>query len=159
LNKYFINDSYLKIFLDILHLTTPAQSSNPELDLQPFILSLERFNLSKTVLYSAFFTITGCCFDTKELSLKTNNVLNVAEAPFFELDYDLSLENARNIFKKMYPNEEFLPRAPDPEEIVVDGEDPVALNESSLPEDLRSHFRELHLEKPTDTTNIQPMEE
>jgi hypothetical protein len=34
--------------------------------------------------------------------------------PFFQ---------AKEIFSKMYPDSEFLPRAPDPEEIVLEGDD------------------------------------
>lgn len=30
---------------------------------------------------------------------------------------------AKNIFKSMYPDEDFLPRAPDPEEIVLEGDE------------------------------------
>lgn len=41
--------------------------------------------------------------------------------PFFELDFDESIQQAKNIFKNIYPEEEFLPRAPDPEEIVIEG--------------------------------------
>ena len=41
-----------------------------------------------------------------------------AAGPQHELDFDKAIENARNIYSEMYPGEEFLPRAPDPEEIV-----------------------------------------
>lgn len=45
-----------------------------------------------------------------------------ASGPVAELDFDVAIEQAREIYKGMFPNEEFLPRAPDPEEIVL-GED------------------------------------
>ena len=45
-----------------------------------------------------------------------------ASGPVAELDFDVAIEQARKIYKGMFPNEEFLPRAPDPEEIVL-GED------------------------------------
>lgn len=41
--------------------------------------------------------------------------------PHFELDYDRSIEEARRLFGELYADEEFLPRAPDPEEIIVAG--------------------------------------
>lgn len=63
--------------------------------------------------------------------------------PYYELDYDKSITSAREIFAKLYADAEFLPRAPDPEEIVIEGEDPRALSENSLPDDLREQLREL----------------
>jgi hypothetical protein len=33
------------------------------------------------------------------------------------------LFQAKNIFSKMYPDSEFLPRAPDPEEILLEGDE------------------------------------
>ncbi len=43
--------------------------------------------------------------------------------PRFELDYDASVAEARRVFGRMYPGEEFLPRAPEPDEIIVGGGD------------------------------------
>ncbi|XP_068220721.1 rab proteins geranylgeranyltransferase component A 2 [Palaemon carinicauda] len=36
------------------------------------------------------------------------------------LDYDSAISQARTVFTRMFPEEEFLPRAPDPDEIVFD---------------------------------------
>ena len=42
--------------------------------------------------------------------------------PSFELDYDVAIGNARRVFSDMFgADAEFLPRAPDPEEIVIGG--------------------------------------
>merc|ERR1712126_532105 len=46
-----------------------------------------------------------------------------AAGPQHELDFDLAIENAKSIFSGMFPGEEFLPRAPDPEEIVFGDDD------------------------------------
>ncbi len=43
--------------------------------------------------------------------------------PSFELDYDAAISNARAVFQRMFPGEEFLPRAPEPEEIIIGGEE------------------------------------
>ena len=43
--------------------------------------------------------------------------------PRFELDYDASISHCRATFESMFPGEEFLPRAPEPEEIVIGGDD------------------------------------
>ena len=90
------------------------------------------------LLYSSYFTISGYDLENNSSSL----IYNTAP-PYYELDYDLSITNARHIFSKIYENVEFLPRAPDPEEIVIEGEDPKALSEQQLPDDLREQLREL----------------
>ena len=43
----------------------------------------------------------------------------VASGPVAELDFDVAIQQARKIYSGMFPGEEFLPRAPDPEEIVL----------------------------------------
>ncbi|KAK8401361.1 hypothetical protein O3P69_002848 [Scylla paramamosain] len=48
--------------------------------------------------------------------------LYLCPGPNTDLDYDLAIEQARSIFGRMYPGEEFLPRAPDPEEIAFDNQ-------------------------------------
>lgn len=90
------------------------------------------------LLYSSYFSICGYELENNSSSL----VYNTAP-PYYELDYDLSINNARHIFSQLYENVEFLPRAPDPEEIVIEGEDPKALSEQQLPDDLREQLREL----------------
>jgi len=45
----------------------------------------------------------------------------LAAGPRHELDLSLAIEAARSVHKKLYPEEEFLPRAPDPEEILIGG--------------------------------------
>jgi len=42
-----------------------------------------------------------------------------AAGPRHELDLTLAIEAARSVHKRLYPEEEFLPRAPDPEEILI----------------------------------------
>ncbi len=45
--------------------------------------------------------------------------LYLCNGPRFELDYDQSVDHAKRIFGAMYPSDEFLPRAPEPEEIII----------------------------------------
>lgn len=40
-----------------------------------------------------------------------------------ELDYDESIRQSRLLYEKMYPGDEFLPKAPEPEEIIIGDED------------------------------------
>ncbi|CAH1115921.1 unnamed protein product [Phaedon cochleariae] len=72
------------------------------------------------ILWSAYFSLP----DTSESDLKSNVPDNVflCPGPDLDLDYDGSIKMARDIFKRMYDDLEFLPRAPDPEEIIL-GED------------------------------------
>jgi len=44
-----------------------------------------------------------------------------APGPQHELDLDTAIQQAREIYRGVYPGEEFLPRAPDPEEIIIGG--------------------------------------
>lgn len=114
-------------------------SNDPATDLQPFKELI--FPDLSFLLMSAYFTITSYNYEP----FNTNGRILVTDPPFYELDYDLSIENAYEIFKKLYNDAEFLPRAPDPEEIVIEGEDPRALIENQLPEDLRAQLHELEM--------------
>ncbi|XP_060651316.1 rab proteins geranylgeranyltransferase component A [Drosophila nasuta] len=125
--------------LYIFHLTTSASSDDPAADLAPFVELLFGAQTPQQLIYSAYFTIaapvtTNAAFTTP---------IYCTAPPSYELDYDAAIANAREIFGKLYVDAEFLPRAPDPEEIVVDGEDPSALNEHSLPDDLRAQLHDL----------------
>ncbi|XP_075166528.1 rab escort protein [Haematobia irritans] len=125
--------------LCVIHLTTAALSDNPQSDLEVFTQQI--FNdkpESPNLLYSSYFTISGY-----DIPSNTSPLIYTTAAPFYELDYDKSIENARSIFSKLYADQEFLPRAPDPEEIVVEGEDPKALSEQQLPDDLKAQLREI----------------
>ncbi|XP_065368475.1 rab proteins geranylgeranyltransferase component A [Calliphora vicina] len=126
--------------LYIFHLTTPALSDQPSLDLEPFVQQVFNSTTPTTpkLLYSSYFSISSY-----ELENNLSSLIYNTAPPYYELDYDLSIDNVRGIFSKLYENAEFLPRAPDPEEIVIEGEDPKALSEQQLPDDLREQLREL----------------
>lgn len=49
--------------------------------------------------------------------------LFLTSGPTFELDFDATIERARVLFGYMFQDEDFLPRAPDPEEIIIGGDD------------------------------------
>ncbi|XP_023299676.2 rab proteins geranylgeranyltransferase component A [Lucilia cuprina] len=126
--------------LFIFHLTTPAISDQPSMDLEPFVQQVFNNSLptAPKLLYSSYFSIASY-----ELENNLSTLIYSTAPPYYELDYDLSIDNARAIFSKLYENSEFLPRAPDPEEIVIEGEDPKALSEQQLPDDLREQLRQL----------------
>lgn len=134
-----INLKSFFVFLVVFHITTIALSDNPQSDLEVFTQQIfTDAQDAPTMLYSSYFTISDY-----ELKATPAPLIHATAAPFYELDYDKSIQNARSIFSKLYSDQEFLPRAPDPEEIVIDGEDPKALSEQQLPDDLRAQLREI----------------
>jgi hypothetical protein len=52
--------------------------------------------------------------------------------PFMELDYDESIRQTKLLYENMYPGDEFLPKAPEPEEIVIGDEDDAAESNVNL---------------------------
>uniref|UniRef100_A0A2M4AFS0 Rab proteins geranylgeranyltransferase component A n=1 Tax=Anopheles triannulatus TaxID=58253 RepID=A0A2M4AFS0_9DIPT len=140
--------------LYLIHITAVAVSENPEADLKPYVSqilsktypqttvesrntevqdeadtteseSVKPENTTSTILYEAYFNIPTCdvCGADGGVSLPTG--IHVTCGPFHELDYDLSIQQAKRVFNDIYPGEEFLPRAPDPEEIIIGEEEPV----------------------------------
>ena len=51
-----------------------------------------------------------------------------APGPLPELDFEAAVEAGRQIYRRIFPAEEFLPRAPDLEEIIIGEEDEVKIN-------------------------------
>nr|XP_045584884.1 rab proteins geranylgeranyltransferase component A 1-like isoform X1 [Procambarus clarkii] len=71
-----------------------------------------------SILMSLYFNLadlSGC-----DLVSGAASNLHLCCGPGAELDYDSAIDQARCIFSRMFPEEEFLPRAPDPDEIVFD---------------------------------------
>lgn len=73
-------------------------------------------------MFSCYFEIVGTERVGDDRSANSSNI-HIPAGPFNDLDYDRSIQEARAIFGGMYMNEEFLPRAPDPEEIIIGDED------------------------------------
>jgi len=73
----------------------------------------------ENLVYSLTFTQIGSNGGEKT---KLENMWG-ASGPVAELDFDAAIEQAREIYKGMFPGEEFLPRAPDPEEIILGGDE------------------------------------
>ncbi|KAG7187878.1 hypothetical protein KM043_013857 [Ampulex compressa] len=77
-------------------------------------------NTKPQVLWALYLNLPAS--DIK-LSESAPNNIHLCSGPDLELDFDFAVNQAKNIFELMYPHEDFLPRAPDPEEIVLDGEE------------------------------------
>lgn len=126
----------------LIHITTRAISDDPRADLEPYVTQIlspdapkpaptpaegEIFentqeNTVSTILYQLYFTIPTCV-SCSTSSPKLPRNLHLACGPLLELDYDESIACAQRIFKEIYPEEEFLPRAPDPEQIIIGDEE------------------------------------
>jgi len=104
----------------VLHMTRKQAndgSVSADLDVSSIISDPE------ILLWSLDFKIrsksTSCFEETKPIS----NIY-FCDGPYFELDYDSTIAHAKVVCKQIYPEEEFLPRAPDPEEIIIGGGPP-----------------------------------
>lgn len=106
-----------------VHMT--CQGTDAESDLRVVVerlLTTEADGTSSKprIVWSLYFNQvdhSGCDLET---SMPGN--LYLCPGPNTDLDYDLAIEQARSIFGRMFPGEEFLPRAPDPEEIAFDNQ-------------------------------------
>uniref|UniRef100_A0A8D8CDX9 Rab proteins geranylgeranyltransferase component A n=1 Tax=Culex pipiens TaxID=7175 RepID=A0A8D8CDX9_CULPI len=127
----------------LIHITARAISDDPQADLAPYvtqILSREapqsapspaegeifestQENTVSTILYQLYFTIPTCVSCSHGRPSNLPRGLHLACGPLPELDYDESIARAQAIFKDIYPEEEFLPRAPDPEQIIIGDEE------------------------------------
>ena len=86
-------------------------------------------NKKDSLLWSLDFNIVTENFQALDSKPETEQSLFLTSGPHFELDYDITIANAKDLYAKMFPEEPFLPRAPDPEEIILgepSGEDEVA---------------------------------
>ncbi|XP_027206545.2 rab proteins geranylgeranyltransferase component A 1 [Penaeus vannamei] len=70
------------------------------------------------ILWSLYFNQED--FSGVDLSSCGTSNLHLCSGPDSQLDYDSAISQAQSVFSQMFPEEEFLPRAPDPEEIVFD---------------------------------------
>jgi RAB protein geranylgeranyltransferase component A len=113
--------------LYLVHLSTPFKKGAQN-DLKDFVDTFFREDYSSdddtkpTVIYSAYFEVPS--------SIKGHNYVDSQNGPIFyccgpfaELDYDESIRQSRLLYSKMYPDDEFLPKAPEPEEIIIGDED------------------------------------
>ena len=99
--------------LHLLHLTGPGT----ELDLE-MTARVRGLVSEDSLVYSLSWIQTGAGWKTE-----AGSGLWQAPGPGPQLDFDLAIEQARQIYSGMFPEDEFLPRAPDPEEIIFGDEE------------------------------------
>lgn len=115
--------------LDLIHLSTPTVHGAKK-DFDDFVNNSLRNDAdasgdfsAPTILYQVYFEIPSSRKGVDH-SANQNGPIFSCCGVFSELDYDESIAQARKLYEKMYPDDEFLPKAPEPEEIVVGDEDP-----------------------------------
>lgn len=84
--------------------------------------SLNPISHKPQLLWSLYFN----CPETNSCDLSPDVPANVhlcCSGPDLDLDFEYAVKQAKEIFTKMYPDSEFLPRAPDPEEIVLEDDE------------------------------------
>ncbi|XP_040567423.2 LOW QUALITY PROTEIN: rab proteins geranylgeranyltransferase component A [Lepeophtheirus salmonis] len=94
-----------------------VRHTTSKLPYEPF-----KFESTNSFIWSLQFSIEGRLGSTSNQSPKYSNLFYTS-GPAFELDYDVNIDNVKKMFQNIYPEDEFLPRAPDPEEIIL-GDDP-----------------------------------
>ncbi|KAJ8675672.1 hypothetical protein QAD02_011458 [Eretmocerus hayati] len=77
-------------------------------------------NTMPQVLWSLYLNLPASDIKLNDSAPKN---IHLCSGPDLDLDFDFAVNQAKEIFKDMYPDESFLPRAPDPEEIVLEGEE------------------------------------
>lgn len=95
-----------------------------ETDLKPYaekIIDMSGGDQTQTTdkpkcLWSVFYNVK----DTSAPVASSFDQVHVCSGPDAGLDFDRAVDQAEQIFKKICPGEKFLPRAPDPEEIVFE---------------------------------------
>lgn len=115
--------------LDLVHLSTSCKEGAQK-DFQQFIETFFKLNYDPeceddgkpVIIYSAFFEIP-CSVRGHDYVTDQNGPIYSCCGPFVELDYDESIKQSRELYAKIYPGDEFLPKAPEPEEIIIGEED------------------------------------
>ena len=110
-----------------LHLLHAAGEGTLDLEL---VCKTKELVKEESLLYSLTFSQI-----VHEAGDKKFSNLWSASGPSHELDFDLAIQSARDIYRGMYPEEDFLPRAPDPDEIVFGEEEDATAQEESEAKD------------------------
>ncbi|KAL0839811.1 hypothetical protein ABMA28_016439 [Loxostege sticticalis] len=94
-----------------------------ESDLQQYAARIFDFSGDQTAESDKPKCLYSLYYNVKDTSVPVQSVaseVHVCAGPDVGLDFDRAVEQAEQVFKKICPGEEFLPRAPDPEEIVFE---------------------------------------
>lgn len=134
---------------DLIHLIANAAGDDPEADLAPYVAQLfgDDVDADEAIVWRLFFSQPACTQCNRSATEPLTEGVHYVCGPHFELDYDRSIEQARELFGRLYDGAEFLPRAPDPDEIIVAGseedDEREATAESVTVDDIRESKEEV----------------
>ena len=131
-----------------LHLTKKSSGNGESTSLQQSFDSIMP-NAQSKLLWSLDFKVATETFSSIEAC---QNSLYLTSGPHFELDYDRTIASARQLYFDMYPEEPFLPRAPDPEEIIL-GETEAEEENPTEEEEKHTKEEEKHTEETSSIEN------
>ena len=97
----------------MVHLTTPAGADDPRDDLEVLV---DQIASGVGVLYKLFFTTQMTAEGSSVDPSLDRNIIRTS-FPSYNVGYSESIEEAKKSFHLLYPEEEFLPAAPNPEDI------------------------------------------
>ncbi|CAC5413585.1 CHM [Mytilus coruscus] len=124
--------------LNVVHITMETENGDttPELDLQDIVKTLFQIEPSQddgkpVIMWSMFFKREFYCDVTVDRTVVPENVI-VIPGPGPQLDLDIVVDQSRDIFEKLMPGEDFLPRPPNPEDIIyIDDAEKTVKDESN----------------------------
>ena len=114
--------------LVLVHLSSPCVNSAKQ-DLLPVLKKLFKFSKADEskkpqILWSCFYN--SLFIDPNKEIKCTTDKLHVVNNPIHEAaDYDHCVDEAKKLFGLLYPHEEFLPAAPDAEDIIIEYNQPI----------------------------------
>uniref|UniRef100_A0A8K9X9A8 Rab proteins geranylgeranyltransferase component A n=1 Tax=Oncorhynchus mykiss TaxID=8022 RepID=A0A8K9X9A8_ONCMY len=113
----------------LVHLTCSSASGSAQEDLAPVVSRLfhtparEEESRGPTVLWALYFNMRDTsAVDRSSYDLPSN--VHVCASPDTALGSDHSIKLAEAVFRQLLPDEEFCPPAPNPEDIIYDGDGP-----------------------------------
>lgn len=118
------------IISDLVHLSITRRDGAKK-DFQSFVETFFRDDVAgdtvecdakPTILFSSYFEIPSSAKGV-DASESQSGPIYTCSGPFMELDYDESIRQTKLLYEKMYPGDEFLPKAPEPDEIIIGDED------------------------------------
>ncbi|CAG2229809.1 CHM [Mytilus edulis] len=142
--------------LNVVHITmeTENEDTTPELDLQDIVNTLFQTEPSQddgkpVIMWSMFFKREFYCDVSVDRTVVPENVI-VIPGPGPQLDLDIVVDQSRAIFEKLMPGEDFLPRPPNPEDIIYIDDAEKAVKDESNKSDFTESDQSESTNKPND---------
>ncbi|XP_063413091.1 rab proteins geranylgeranyltransferase component A-like [Mytilus trossulus] len=142
--------------LNVVHITmeTENEDTTPELDLQDIVNKLFQTEPSQddskpVIMWSMFFKREFYCDVSVDRTVVPENVI-VIPGPGPQLDLDIVVDQSRAIFEKLMPGEDFLPRPPNPEDIIYIDDAEKAVKDESNKSDFTESDQSESINKPND---------